>query len=228
MARSRVLRVTWFVSLVVAALATLANAASIRASAGSHAALNSITSVNTSVLVALLIGALAMTEVPTREVVAISPPLVLRRVVGAYWRAVALCGLVSAVLFGVVVTGVALGMLELRGVSLPAAHNVVGYVDREAIAAARLAAIGLAIGAVCRRRRAAVVILIAFIALNGVVESVSPALRSWGPVGVLNAFSDPTHHHQFSVGIGGLIALGWALLALLIADLAIESQHRRR
>lgn len=212
--------------LVVAVLATLANAGSIGTSAGSHAALNSLTSVNTSVFAALLIGTLAMTGAPAREVVAISPPLVLRRVVSAHWRAIALCGLVSTVLFGAIVIGVAVVVLELRGVSLPAAHSVIGYVEREAIAAARLAAIGVAVGVVCRQRRAAVVTLIAFIALNGVLEAASPVLRSWGPLGVLNAFSDPTHHHQFSVGIGGLIALGWALLALLTAHLAIETQHR--
>jgi hypothetical protein len=223
MARSRVIGITWFGLMVVAALATVANVASIGSSASSHPALNSITSVNTSVFAALLIGTLAMTEAPARELVAISRPLLLRRVVGAHWRATALCGLVSAVVFGAVVTGLAVALLALRGASLPVAHSVIGYVGREAIAAARLAAIGVAIGAVCRQRRTAVVTLIGFLALNGAFEAASPAFRNWGPVGVLNAFSDPTHHHQFSVGIGGLIALAWALLALITADLAIET-----
>jgi ABC-2 type transport system permease protein len=228
MARSRTVSVTWLALLLVAALATLANAASSASTANSHTALNSLTSINTSVFAALLIGTLAVTESAARDTVASSPPLLMRRVVGAHGRATALLGLVSAVLFAAIVTAIAVAVLALRGASLPPAHGVIGYVEREAIAAARLAVIGVAIGTVCRQRRTAIVVVIAFVALNGVLEAASPVFRNWGPIGVLNAFSDPTHLHQFSVGTGGLIAMAWALLALIAADLIAEAQHRRR
>lgn len=36
-------------------------------------------------------------------------------------------------------------------------------------------------------------------------------------IGALNAFSAPSHHHQLSLGTGGLIALRWAIAALVLA-----------
>jgi hypothetical protein len=95
----------------------------------------------------------------------------------------------------------------------PRIGSIVGYVDREAIAAARLATLGVAIGAVLRRRRHGLLVLVALLLADWILESVSSIIRDYGPVSAINAFSDPTHRHLLSTGTASVIAVGWAILA---------------
>jgi hypothetical protein len=121
-------------------------------------------------------------------------------------------------------------MIHSRRLASPSASTVLDYIQREAVAALRLALVGVAIGVVARSRRLAVIGLVVFLAAEGVAEAHVPFIRDYGPIGALNAFSDPSHHHQLPIGTGSLIALVWALAALVGATLVAESRatrHRR-
>jgi hypothetical protein len=106
----------------------------------------------------------------------------------------------------------------------PRIGSIVGYVDREAIAAARLATLGVAIGAVLRRRRLGLLVLVALLLADWILESVSSFIRDYGPVSAINAFSDPTHRHLLSTGTAGVIAVAWAILALIAASLILDTR----
>ena len=77
------------------------------------------------------------------------------------------------------------------------------------------------------RRGLAVTYIIGFMAGEAVAAAAIPFVRNYGPIGALNAFSDPSHHHQLAVGVGAAIALGWTLTALLIATLISERRALR-
>ncbi len=137
--------------LAVAALATLANVAVLHAGASAFRATGSLTSVDTSVLV----GVLTSTSAAFRQNLAdATVPIDVRQLIGTRARAAGLVGLASAVLFGLVVSGAALLLLSSRGITQPRPSAGGSYIEREAIAAARLAVIGVAIGVVCGGRRA--------------------------------------------------------------------------
>jgi hypothetical protein len=105
----------------------------------------------------------------------------------------------------------------------PRIGSIVGYVDREAIAAARLATLGVAIVAVLRRRRLGLLVLVALLLADWILESVSSFIRDYGPVSAINAFSDPTHRHLLSTGTASVIAVAWAILALIAASLILDT-----
>ncbi|MGP0049287.1 MAG: hypothetical protein ACLPZR_10650 [Solirubrobacteraceae bacterium] len=109
----------------------------------------------------------------------------------------------------------------------PSSRVVVAYFEREAIAGLRLAILGVAIGVIAVSRRRAVSALIVFLIAEGVAESYIPFVKNYGPIGALNAFSDPSHHHQLSVGAGAAIAFAWAIRALVAATLISETRHAR-
>jgi len=101
--------------LAVAALATLANVAVLHAGASAFRATGSLTSVNTSVLVGLLVGVLTSTSAAFRQDLAdATVPFDARRLIGTRARAAGLVGLAVAVVFGLVVTGAALLLIRVE------------------------------------------------------------------------------------------------------------------
>jgi hypothetical protein len=84
--------------------------------------------------------------------------------------------------------------------------------------------VAVAIAVLCRRRWVAMTGLIAFLIIDGVLEAQLGWLQTYGPVGAINAFSDPSHRHQFSLAVGGAIALVWALAALILASLMLDAR----
>jgi hypothetical protein len=218
-----VLRRVCLVLAAVAALAAAANVGSLPADASPRRAANAFTSVNTSVLLALLLGVLGSTGVELRQSLDAagagrSAPAV-RRVLGAQARAYGFAGAASALVFAGLCALVALPLIQGRGLPAPDSHVVTEYIGREAVAAARLAILGVALGVAVGRRFPALVALALLLALEGIAEAYVSVVRDYGPVGALNAFSDPTHHHQLSIAAGGLIALAWGVVALLLASL---------
>jgi hypothetical protein len=128
------------------------------------------------------------------------------------------------VILGGLAAAVALPVIHARGMPTPSSHVVTDYFQREAIAAVRLALLGVAIGVVAVSRWRALAALIGFLAAEAVAEAYIPFIKSYGPIGALNAFSDPSHHHQLSIAVGGAIALAWSLLALVLATLLSENR----
>jgi len=71
----------------------------------------------------------------------------------------------------------------------------------------------------------AVIALISLLAIEAIAEAYVPFIKNYGPIGSFNAFSDPSHQHQLSVGVGAAIAFAWAIIALLVATLVTEHRH---
>ena len=207
--------------LAVGILATLANAASLGAHDPPRVTANAFTSLNAGVFLALLLGVLGTTGPAHVEV---GDRLKYRRAIGAKARAYGLVGAGSVLVLAALAAAVALPIIHARGIASPSSRVVVEYIQREAIAGARLALLGVAIGIVAHTRWRAVLGLLAFLILEAVAEGHVPFIKNYGPIGALNAFSDPSHHHQLSVGAGAAIALGWAVLGLVVATLISESR----
>jgi hypothetical protein len=227
-AGSRAIRRTARRLAALALLGALANCAYLPADASAHEAANSFTSVNAAVLLALLVGVIGSTGAELAQSLGprtTGPPA--RAVLGAKARAYALIGIAAALAFAALAAAVALPVLDGRGLPGPPAGMVFDYISREAVAAARLAVIGVAIGIVVGRRSLALAAVVVLLAVEGVAETYVPFVRNYGPIGALNAFSDPTHHHQLPVAMGGLIASGWALAALVGASLVLDLRRGR-
>jgi hypothetical protein len=127
-----------------------------------------------------------------------------------------------------IVAAISLPLAASRGAHTPDWSVVASYVEREAVASTRLALIGVAIGVLAAGRgRVAAAILAGFLVVEGVLASHSTLIRDFGPVGALNAFSDPSHMHRLSLGAGSAIALAWALAALIAAALVLDARGRR-
>jgi hypothetical protein len=212
------------VTAAIGIVAPLANAASLNADASPRDTANVFTSMNAGVLLALLLGVLGTTGSsglrPGR-----GPSY--RRAIGTKARVYGLIGAGSVVILGGLAAAIALPILHARGLPAPSSHVVAGYFQREAIAAVRLALLGVAIGVAAVARWRALSALVAFLAAEAVAEAYIPFIKNYGPIGALNAFSDPSHHHQLSIAVGGAIALAWSLLALVLATLIGEARHER-
>jgi hypothetical protein len=217
----RVVRRTWVALAVLVLLATGVNVASLASHGAAGAALDALTAVNVSVFFALVLGVILSNEYPPRSIGSV---VGRRRLLGAHGRTAGLAGVITAFGYGALAAAVALSLLHARGIAAPRIGSIIGYVDREAVAAARLATLGVAIGAVFRRRRVGLLVLVAFLLGDWILESVSSFIRDYGPVSAINAFSDPTHRHLLSTGAAGVIAVAWAILALIAASLILETQ----
>ena len=227
LAASRPARWTLLVISALVLLAPVADLEYLPAHASAHAALNAF-SVNNSALLGLILGILGTTGAELRRSVGnANGPFVLRAVLGAKARAYGLVAFLAAPVFCLMAAAVALPLLGARGIPAPAFHDVSAYVEREAVAAARLAIVGVAIGIVAKRRIAAAATLVGFLILEDIAAAHIYFIKNYGPIGALNAFSDPTHSHQLSVAAGGAIALAWALAALIAADRLLEFRLRR-
>jgi hypothetical protein len=210
--------------LVLGLLAPLANAASLGAHDPPRVTANAFTSVNAGVFLALLLGVLGTTG-PARLPAGVGPSY--RRAIGAKARAYGLVGAGSVLLLAGLAAAVALPIIHARGVASPSSPVVAEYIQREAVAGTRLALLGVAIGIVAVGRWRAIIGLVGFLVVEAIAEAYIPFVKNYGPIGALNAFSDPSHHHQLSVGAGAAIALAWAVLALVVAAVIGESRHDR-
>jgi hypothetical protein len=222
--RTPALRWSCVVILALGALAPLANTSTLTRDASARETANAFTSINAAVLLALLLGVLGTTGSAR---VSARPGPRFRRAVGAKARAYGLVGVAAVFFVAAVAAAVALPVIHNRGLASPASSTVLDYVQREAVSALRLALVGVAIGLVAGSRRSALVALGVFLAAEGVAEGYSPFIRDYGPIGALNAFSDPSHHHQLPLGTGALVALLWALAALVGATLVAENRAAR-
>jgi hypothetical protein len=205
-------------------LAALANSASLSAHDPPRRTADAFTSVNAAVFLAMLLGVLGTTG---SAAVAAVPGPAYRRTLGAKARAYGLIGIAAVAVLGGIAAAIALPIIHARSLASPSSHVVSEYFRREAIAAARLALLGVAFGIVTSRRRLALAILAALLAIDGIAEAHLSSLRDYGPVGALNAFSDPSHHHRLSVGAGAAIAMAWALVALVTATYMSEGRRLR-
>jgi hypothetical protein len=179
---------------------------------------------NAGVFLALLLGVLGTTG-SARLPAGFGP--VYRRAVGTKARAYGLVGAAAVLLLGGLAAVIALPMLDARGIAAPSGHVVSEYAGRETVAGLRLALIGVAIGVLVADRRRAIIVMLAFLAIDDIAEQAIPLIKSYGPIGAINAFSDPSHHHQLSLAAGAGVALGWAILALLLATMVSENRHTR-
>lgn len=223
--RTRALRRSCVVILALGVLAPLANTANLTRADSARETANAFTSLNAGVLLALLLGVLGTTGTAR---VSARPGPAFRQAVGAKARAYGLAGVIAVFVLAAIAAAIGLPMIHSRGLASPASSTVLDYVQREAVSALRLALVGVAIGLVAGSRRRAQVGLAVFLAAEAVAEAYVPFIRDYGPIGALNAFSDPSHHHQLPVGAGALIALVWALAALIGATLVAESRAGRR
>jgi hypothetical protein len=222
--RTPALRRTCVVILALGVLAPLANTSTLTRGASARETANAFTSINAAVLLALLLGVLGTTGSAR---VSAQPGLPFRRSVGTKARAYGLAGVVAVFFLAALAAAIGLPMIHSRGLVSPASSTVLDYVQREAIAALRLALVGVAIGLVAGSRWRALAGLAIFLFAEAVAEGYSPFIRDYGPIGALNAFSDPSHHHQLPVGTGALIALAWALASLIAATVVAESRAVR-
>jgi len=210
--------------MVVGVLAPLANVATLAVHDSARQTADAFTSINAGVFLALLLGVLGTTG-SSRLPPGFGPRY--RRAVGVKARAYGLAGAASVLLLGFEAAAVALPIIHARGLRTPSSHVIDAYFAREIVAGARLALVGTAIGIIAVRRWLAVTCVIGFMAAEAVAAAAIPFIRNYGPIGALNAFSDPSHHHQLSVGVGAAIALGWTLTALVIATLISEQRALR-
>jgi hypothetical protein len=72
--------------------------------------------------------------------------------------------------------------------------------------------------------RLAAAVLACFLVVEAVAASHSAVVCDYGPIGALHAFSDPTHAPGLSLGAGNAVALGWTLVGLIAAAVAISSR----
>lgn len=217
-------RARWFRALCagsvgVVALGSAANAASV----SSHDAVNSFTAINSCVVFAAISAGLLASSKPVGHASGVT-----RHARAAAGRA-ALASALAAAAFAVVAAVIALPLLAVRGIHAPALGAVVAYAEREAIAGARVALIAAAVGIVLTGdRRRTVLATLAFFAGDGIAEALVPLLRDYGPVGAINAFSDPTHAHKLSLPVASLITFAWGLLALIAATMIVHRRSRSR
>lgn len=208
--------------MVIGVLAPLANVATLTFHDSARQTANAFTSMNAGVFLALLLGVLGTTG-SSRLPPGFGPAY--RRSVGVKARAYGIVGAASVLLLGLEAAAVTLPIIDARGLRTPSLHVIDAFSQREIVAGARLALLGTAIGIIAVRRWLAVTCAIGFMAVEAVAAAAIPFVRNYGPIGALNAFSDPSHHHhQLSVGVGAAIALGWTLTALLIATLIGEQR----
>lgn len=215
------MRWSCIVILALGVLAPWANTASLSRADPPKETANAFTSLNAAVLLALLLGVLGTTGAAR---ITEPPGPAFRRAAGAKARAYGLVGVACVLALAALAAGIAMPLIHARGLASPASGVITDYIAREAVASLRLALVGVALGLLAGGRGRALASLLAFLVVEGVAESVVPLVRDYGPIGALNAFSDPSHHHQLSVGTGGLIALGWALAALVVATLIAEGR----
>lgn len=212
---------------VLTLLAPVADVEYLSPHASAHAALDCF-SVNNSALLGLILGVLGTTSGELRRsLVGRTRQLELTAALGAKARAYGLVAFAAAPVSCLIAAAVALPLLCARGIPAPPFHDVATYVEREAVAAGRLAIIGVAIGIVAGRKVIAAGALVGFLILEGFASAHIPFIKDYGPIGALNALSDPTHSHQLSVAAGGAVALAWALTALIAADRILELRARR-
>jgi hypothetical protein len=208
--------------IAIGVLGAVVNAKGLAANDTPRQTANAFTSINAGVLLAMLLGVLGTTgdsRLPP------SVGLGYRRALGAKARAYGLVGIASVLLLGGVAAAIALPIIHAQGIPSPSSRVVTDYIERETIAGARLALIGVAIGVLAVDRRRALIALICFLVVEAVAEAHVPFIRDYGPLGALNAFSDPSHRHQLATGTGGAVALGWAMLSLVGAALISEREH---
>jgi hypothetical protein len=210
--------------IVIGVLAPIANAATLTVHDSARQTANAFTSMNAGVLLALLLGILGTTGA-ARLPADVGPTY--RRAIGAKARAYGLVGAAAVVILGGLAAAVALPIIHARGNAAPSSTVIVAYFERETAAGARLALLGVAIGIVAVRRLPALIGLITLLVVEAIAESYVPFIKNDGPMGALNAFSDPSHHHQLSVGAGSAIALGWALITLIVATAISENRNVR-
>lgn len=222
--RTPVLRRSCLILLTLGALAPLANASTLTRGDSARETANVFTSLNAGVLLALLLGVLGTTG---SSRVSAEPGPRYRRAVGTKARAYGLAGVLAVLLLAAVAAALGLAVIHSRGLVSPASSTVLDYIQRESVSALRLALVGVAIGLVAGSRWLAVAGLAVFLAAEAVAETFSPFIRDYGPIGALNAFSDPSHHHQLPVATGALVALAWALAALIGATLVAERRLAR-
>jgi hypothetical protein len=205
---------------VIGILAPLANAAVLTTHDSARQTANAFTSVNAAVFLAMLLGVLGTTGSQHDR----SDQASRSEVLGSKARAYGLIGVSAVVILAVLAAAIALPIIHARGEIAPSSSVVTAYVEREIFAALRLAVIGVVIGVIAVSRWRAVLALIAFLAVEAISEAHVPFIKNYGPIGSLNAFSDPSHRHQLSVGAGAAVALAWVFIALVAADLIIR--HR--
>jgi hypothetical protein len=222
--RTPALRRSCAVILALGVLAPLANTSNLTRADPTLETANAFTSVNAAVLLALLLGVLGTTG--SARVTAPAGPR-FRQAVGAKARAYGLAGVVAVCVLAAIAAAIALPMIHSRGLALPSSSVVLDFVEREAVSALRLALVGVAIGIVAGSRWLAVAALGAFLVVEAVAEAHLAFVRDYGPIGALNAFSDPSHHHQLPVATGALVAFGWAIAALIGATLVAEHRATR-
>lgn len=203
-------------------IAPLANASTLTVHSSPRETANAFTSINAGVFLALLLGVFGTTGSARLPAVA---GVSYRRAIGAKARVYGLVGGGAVVLLSALAAAVALPIIHSRGIAAPSSAVVAAYVQREIVAGVRLALVGVAIGVVAVGRWRAFAALIGFLALEAVAEAYVPFIKNYGPLGALNAFSDPSHHHQLSVAAGSAVALAWSLLALVLATLISEDRH---
>src|SRR5438874_1415318 len=144
---------------VLGLFAPLANTATLTAHASPRETANAFTSMNAGVFLALLLGVLGTTG--SARIPAAAGPR-YRRAIGAKAQAYGLVGAGAVVILGGLAAAVALPIIHARGMPTPSSHVVTDYFQREAIAAVRLALVGVAIGVVAVSRRRALAALIGF------------------------------------------------------------------
>lgn len=210
--------------MILGILAPLANATTLTTHDPPHETANVFTSVNAGVFLALLLGVLGTTG-SARLPTSVGP--LYRRALGGKARAYGLAGGVAVLVLAALAAAVALPIIHSRGVASPSSQVVTEYLQREVVAAARLAIIGVAIGVIAGGRWRAVAGLVGFLALEAIAEAHVPFLKNYGPIGALNAFSDPSHQHHLPLGTGAAIALVWALVALVVAAVIGEGRVER-
>jgi hypothetical protein len=218
------MRWSCIVVLGLGVLAPLANTVSLTPADPPRETANAFTSLNAAVLLALLLGVLGTTGTAR---ITEQPGSAFRRAAGANARAYGLVGVACVLVLAAFAAGIALPLIHGRGLASPASGVISDYIARETVAGLRLAFVGVALGLLAGGRWRALISLGVFLAVEGVAEGFVPLVRDYGPIGALNAFSDPSHHHQLSVSTGGLIALGWALAALVGATVVAEGRRQQ-
>jgi hypothetical protein len=182
--------------MVIGLLAPLANVATLTFHDSARQTANAFTSINAGVFLALLLGVLGTTG-SSRLPPGFGPAY--RRAVGVKARAYGLVGAASVLLLGLEAAAVMLPIIHARGLRTPSFSVIDAYFQREIVVGARLALLGSAIGIIAVRRGLAVTCIIGFMAGEAVAAAAIPFVRNYGPIGALNAFSDPSHHHQLAV-----------------------------
>jgi ABC-2 type transport system permease protein len=109
-----------------------------------------------------------------------------QRFVSAKAIAFGTAGAVLSVLISIAVTVVGVTVLSVRGLPLPNAAEIAAQGGRNALVAALLGMLGVAVGALVRHQIVAVVAVLALsLIIEPVVTSLAPAVGRFGPTGAL-------------------------------------------